>query len=395
MGSASSKSKVSQQQRFLIGTLNKKSDLNQKFYELSYNCLRSKSLDDSIKESDQYRNNEVQKSERQGSHGDHSMEERLSFTETEDKRSSDDINNVICASVGALSGPELFLPILGSKKLMCTQTYVAWRSIMDLEKIKSLLIKKRTIYLVQVDDFPEFLLNFRVLFNSEELTISNLAQKFLEAFFTGMDVQWMESISIASKKWNITSRHHKKTKKFQYLVTDFFPLLQKVCPKDGYCIMGLIWTDLFPKEELNFVLGEAHNPFKSGMVSFGRFEPKSYNEETHQDVTAVTTDVLWKLLKCLSHELCHLFGMAHCDFFSCTMNGSGSVKEAMDQPLFLCPVCVRKLQHICKFDIVQRYERMEQFLVEMNRTFPSENWNNSLVWIQRCLRYLKTTVTHL
>ncbi|OWF53097.1 archaemetzincin-2-like [Mizuhopecten yessoensis] len=371
MGSTASKDTTSPQQKFLIGNLSRKSDVDLKFYQLSYHCLQnSPSMIDNRNRDRKRKGLEKNRKQIQKSQGKHveneinhlehcdSLESRLKARKDVDEKLSQNISHECVGDDALITFPDLFVPILGTKKLMCTQTYVAWRSIMDLEKLKSLFVKKRTIYLVQVDSFPDFLSNFRILFDSEEMTLFELAQTFLQVFFTGMRVKWIEEVSIAQKKWNINSRHHEKTGKFQYLVTDFFPLLPKVCPKDGYCIMGLTWADLYPKEELNFVLGEAHNPFKSGMVSFGRFEPKSYNEETHKDVTSVTTEVVWKLLKCLSHELCHLFGMAHCDFFSCTMNGSGSVGEAMDQPLFLCPVCTRKLQHICKFDILERYEKI-------------------------------------
>ncbi|XP_060082305.1 archaemetzincin-2-like [Ylistrum balloti] len=403
MGSSASKDTATTQQKFLIGSLTRKSDLDQKFFKLSYHCLTQSptSLTEN-RDIDLHEKNEKCFTENQ--HIQHEIMDLGNNDAVEsigcravrgDNKRSSKILNHNYDNECMVSVPDLFLPILGSKKLVCAQTYVAWRSIMDLEKLKSLLVKRRLIYLVQVDDFPDFLNNFRVPFHSEEITIFDLAEKFLGVFFTGMTVKWIQSLSIAERKWDITSRHHKKTGKFQYLVTDFFPLLANICPKDGYCIMGLIWSDLYPKEELNFVLGEAHNSFKSGIVSFGRFEPKTYIEGIHQDIISVTTEVVWKLLKCLSHELCHLFGMAHCDFFGCTMNGSGSVKDAMDQPLFLCPVCVRKLQHICKFDILERYENMEKFLVEMNKQFPSERWNRSMVWIQNCLKYLKTTATYL
>ena len=37
------------------------------------------------------------------------------------------------------------------------------------------------------------------------------------------------------------------------------------------------------------------------------------------------------------------------------MNESSSIDEAINQPMFLCPVCLRKLQKILQFDIKQRY----------------------------------------
>ena len=63
-----------------------------------------------------------------------------------------------------------------------------------------------------------------------------------------------------------------------------------------------------------------------------------------------------------SHEICHVFGMAHCSYFSCAMNESKSIFQAENQPLFLCPVCLRKLQKAVGFDIYERYRALSNFL---------------------------------
>lgn len=62
-----------------------------------------------------------------------------------------------------------------------------------------------------------------------------------------------------------------------------------------------------------------------------------------------------------SHELCHVFGFSHCAYFACAMNESKSISEAENQPLFLCPVCLRKLEKALCFDTVERYKALHQF----------------------------------
>ena len=52
----------------------------------------------------------------------------------------------------------------------------------------------------------------------------------------------------------------------------------------------------------------------------------------------------------VSHEACHLFGLDHCEYFHCNMNASGRVAQAMAQPLFLCPVCLRKLHRVSRIN---------------------------------------------
>lgn len=41
------------------------------------------------------------------------------------------------------------------------------------------------------------------------------------------------------------------------------------------------------------------------------------------------------------------------------MNESSSIEEASAQPLFLCPVCLRKLKKVLRFDIFKRYNLLK------------------------------------
>ena len=53
---------------------------------------------------------------------------------------------------------------------------------------------------------------------------------------------------------------------------------------------------------------------------------------------------------------------SHCAYFACCMNESKSILEAESQPLFLCPVCLRKLQKAINFDVLERYKALNNFL---------------------------------
>ena len=56
-----------------------------------------------------------------------------------------------------------------------------------------------------------------------------------------------------------------------------------------------------------------------------------------------------------------MFGLGHCIYFSCLMNGANHIEEADKKPLHVCPVCLRKLQRSINFDVIQRYEALERF----------------------------------
>jgi archaemetzincin len=56
-----------------------------------------------------------------------------------------------------------------------------------------------------------------------------------------------------------------------------------------------------------------------------------------------------------------MFGLAHCTYFNCLMNGSNHLAESDRRPLHLCPVCLRKLQWNISFDVLERYSTLERF----------------------------------
>ena len=39
----------------------------------------------------------------------------------------------------------------------------------------------------------------------------------------------------------------------------------------------------------------------------------------------------------------HLFGVKHCIYARCVMNGSNHIEEAESRPFVVCPVCLRKV----------------------------------------------------
>ncbi len=57
--------------------------------------------------------------------------------------------------------------------------------------------------------------------------------------------------------------------------------------------------------------------------------------------------------------------MKHCHYFRCAMNESSSIQQAAAQPLFLCPVCLRKLRKALKFSVLERYQRMLRLCREL------------------------------
>lgn len=285
---------------------------------------------------------------------------------------------------------ELFRPLKTSQRLHHGQTYLQWKMYHDYQSAYVLCTQKRNvIYIQPIDDFPNFIKDFRFHTKSISVSLFEMLQGFAQIFFGGLDVLLLPGISTENLGWNIISRYHQGTGQKQYLVNDFYSRLQCLLPTNGACILGFVWTDLFP-ENHNFVLGEASVPHRAGVFCFGRFPPSCYDRNNHQDMMDITGDVVWKLIKVMSHEVCHLFGLNHCTYFHCAMNESSSMPEALSQPLFLCPVCLRKLHHACGFDVCERYQEMHRFLVDVHKQLPCDSLQKAIQWLEDCLKFLNS-----
>ena len=115
--------------------------------------------------------------------------------------------------------------------------------------------------------------------------------------------------------------------------------------------------DLYPEPSWNFVFGQASLRERVGVYSFARYQSAFYGQAP---ASGSETLVLKRSCKVLAHETGHMFGLAHCTFFNCLMNGSNHLGESDRRPLHFCPVCLRKLQWSVGFDVLQRYHALER-----------------------------------
>jgi archaemetzincin len=74
-----------------------------------------------------------------------------------------------------------------------------------------------------------------------------------------------------------------------------------------------------------------------------------------------------------------MFGLKHCIYFRCVMNGSNSMSESDKRPINLCPICLRKLHHSIGFEIMGRYRALADY-------FEDEEFDTEAQWVRTRLK---------
>jgi len=116
-----------------------------------------------------------------------------------------------------------------------------------------------------------------------------------------------------------------RTQKGMDLLYDFF---------DDKTFAGIFITDkdLCPKDNANFVFGEACADSRRAIVSTHRLSLKEPLG-------------IERFIKILSHEAMHLLDLNHCTKWECNMNGKYSLEEVDSDTPMLCPDCLAKLSY--------------------------------------------------
>ncbi|XP_072172134.1 archaemetzincin-1-like [Diadema setosum] len=142
-------------------------------------------------------------------------------------------------------------------------------------------------------------------------------------------------------------------------------------------------------KEVHVCVDEEHLEEEDSRGKLKRSETERSDSETAvEDRLEITGHLLWKLMRVSSHELCHLFGLSHCVFFSCAMNESKSAEEALTQPLFLCPICLRKVQKFLNFDLRSRYRALLDMCRRVEKSYPHERLAEMVRWYAGVLDFL-------
>ena len=128
-------------------------------------------------------------------------------------------------------------------------------------------------------------------------------------------------------------------------------------PADAVAYVGITQTDLWAGEA-NFVFGIGSSEQNTAVYSLARYFPEFWGRPRRKgdEVRA-----LRRACKVLNHEVGHIFGLSHCVFYRCSMNGANSLQETDAAPTDYCPVCHRKLLWNIGWDGAKRYAALLAF----------------------------------
>lgn len=187
----------------------------------------------------------------------------------------------------------------------------------------------------------------------------------------------------------------------QLNLNDLLDVAMSILPKDAYALLMLVDHDLYEDEEDDFCCGRAYGGSRVAVVSTTRYNPQlderqgvdrqhawpashcqsfvnafcdtegnpgsakkkapvlgtATDESTalgaavnafsklKSPSSVLDLETLWlgRVCKTASHEIGHCFGLGHCVYYACVMQGTAGLAEDARQPPYLCPVDMAKL----------------------------------------------------
>jgi archaemetzincin len=216
-----------------------------------------------------------------------------------------------------------------------------------------------TIYLCLVGEFSE-----------AQRRILDLTRQYLGLFFD-CPVKVQRQVALASIPAR-ARRTHPSWGDPQVLTGYILhEVLEPERPADALAYLALTASDLWPGEGWNYVFGQANLRQRTGVWSIYR------NGDPSQDEAAFRL-CLRRTLGTASHELGHVLTMHHCTAFRCLMNGSNHQEERDARPLYLCPVCLRKLCWNLRVEPVAYLTGLNTFC-RQNGLDPESDWYEKAV----------------
>ena len=215
---------------------------------------------------------------------------------------------------------------------------------------------QQRLYLLPLGTFPtEFVVEpqYVALVRSPPLAwLADYLTRFFGMPVTLMDPGDLEALHVPTRERN----GHQ-----QFDARELLNAVAARIPDDAYSMTALVNRDLFVFQEQEYAFGYGLHRDRQAVMSFAQFDPVFMGEAPLDDAEHV---IARRSLAIVSHEVAHTFGLRHCVYYGCVLNGVSHPRELDETPLHLCPVCLRKLAWLGAIDPVARYEALEAFYAD-------------------------------
>jgi archaemetzincin len=189
-------------------------------------------------------------------------------------------------------------------------------------------------------------------FDAEAQQILEIMRDYSEIFFqlparVEKPIAWDATITDLTRQVPPSRRVRNYEKQYNGEVV-MSKILKKNIPQDAAVYLGVTMDDLCTSDT-NFVFGVASFKDRVGVYSLARYFPDFWG---------------------------HMFGISHCVFYKCSMNGSNTLEETDRAPVHFCPLCHRKLLWNIGFDPQKRFDHLEAF-------YTKHNLKDEAVWMKK------------
>jgi len=160
-----------------------------------------------------------------------------------------------------------------------------------------------------------------------------------------------------------------------------FGILKPNLSRDAVCYFGITMEDLYHKEDWNYLFGQASLQDRVALFSLCRYFShfwRGWGITRKSYVAAGEKLSTYRSMGVISHEIGHVFGLGHCQYYLCNMCYANSLDELDRYPVHLCPICLKKLCWNRGFDVLERYEKLREFY-EKNGFGEEARWTKNRI----------------
>ena len=211
--------------------------------------------------------------------------------------------------------------------------------------------------------------------------------QLMKCYFPGVNFELMKT-HLSFDDLNIDRRNNYY---LQFNAGQVIEKLKSKVPKKGLLIVGVTMSDIYPRDEWNFVYGLANCMDGVGVFSFRRHYDELVEERLSNELSIEESDI--EMLVCkkaaftMIHETGHLFGIKHCIYYNCLMNGHNHSLEKSVH--FYCPVCLRKLSWNLKFNVKEGYSLMLEGYLDLSIKYNNKtDFNEEIEWLKKRITLL-------